>query len=303
MKQLLILSGKGGTGKTTIAASFIKLTRNKMFADCDVDAPNLNLVFNNGTLINSSDFYGLKKAVKNYDLCINCGKCEELCRFNAIEDGILNRMYCEGCGVCEAFCPVVDEKGKKAIFLEDNISGHNFVEKINEEIFSHASLEVGNGASGKLVTEVRKKLYSYKHKEELAIIDGSPGIGCPVIASLTGMNYVLIVVEPTLSGIHDMKRIVETARIFGVKCGICVNKYDINMEMTKNVKEYCIDEEIEFLGKIPYDKKVIEALNVGKIVIDFEDSKAAVAIREILKKIEKNMDIYGGKYENSSCKY
>ncbi|MBN2284872.1 MAG: ATP-binding protein [Tissierellales bacterium] len=303
MKQLLILSGKGGTGKTTVAASFIKLTQNKMFADCDVDAPNLNLVFNGGEILESTDFFGLKKAVKNYDICIDCGKCEELCRFNAFENGILNPMYCEGCGVCEAFCPVFDENGKKAIHLEDNISGHNVVELYNQEVFSHASLEVGNGASGKLVTEVRKKLYSNKRDEEFAIIDGSPGIGCPVIASLTGMNYVLIVAEPTLSGIHDMKRIVQTARVFGIQCGMCVNKYDINVEMTKRIEEYCLDENIAFLGKIPYDNKVLEALNEGKIVVDYEDSPAAEQIKEILTKVKKIMKIDGGIHENSSSKH
>ncbi|MDW7669883.1 MAG: 4Fe-4S binding protein, partial [Bacillota bacterium] len=203
MKQLVILSGKGGTGKTTLAVSLIKLSKNKMFADCDVDAPNVKLIFENNEIIEEKPYFGLKKAFKFDDICINCGKCEELCRFNAIKDGVVNINYCEGCGVCERFCPVTDDQGRKAIRLEDDSSGTTRIEKLNNEIFSNANLKIGNGASGKLVTEVRKNMYKHKTDEELAIIDGSPGIGCPVIASLTGIEFCLLVAEPSISGIHD----------------------------------------------------------------------------------------------------
>ena len=281
MKQLLILSGKGGTGKTTVAGAFIKLAKNKAFADCDVDAPNLHIVYSNGEIEEEKPYYGFKKAVKNYDICIDCGKCEELCRFGAIEDGILKPMECEGCGVCEAFCPVEDDEGKKAIHLEDNISGTTTVSKINGELFSQAQLKMGNGASGKLVSEVKKNLKDFATDEELAIIDGSPGIGCPVIASITGVDLVLIVAEPTISGIHDMKRIIDTAKRFGAPCLVCINKYDVNLDNTYEIEEFCKSENIPLIGKIPYDPMVVKAVNQGKTIIDIKESIAAEALKDI----------------------
>lgn len=156
MKQLVILSGKGGTGKTTVAASFISLAQNKAFADCDVDAPNLHLVHEGNIKPEKEDFYGYQKAVKYHELCKECGKCHQLCQFDAIKDGAVNSYECEGCGMCEAFCPSTGEDGKKAIRLEDNISGHTMVFKNEDEVFSSAELKMGNGASGKLVTQVRR---------------------------------------------------------------------------------------------------------------------------------------------------
>ncbi|MCQ1528681.1 ATP-binding protein [Lutispora saccharofermentans] len=287
MKQLLILSGKGGTGKTTVAGAFIKLAGKKAFADCDVDAPNLHIIYSDGEIKEEKPYYGLKKAVKNYDICIQCGKCEELCRFSAIRNGILKPMECEGCGVCEAFCPVKDDKGKKAIHLEKNISGITTVSAINGEIFSQAQLRTGNGASGKLVTEVRKNLKNFAADEEFAIIDGSPGIGCPVIASITGVDLVLIVAEPTISGIHDMKRIIETAERFGVPCLICINKYDVNTDKAYEIEEFCNQESISLIGRIPFDASVVKAVNQCKTVMDMPDSPAADALRGIWEEIYK----------------
>ncbi|HCJ56358.1 ATP-binding protein [Lutispora sp.] len=281
MKQLLILSGKGGTGKTTAAGAFIKLAENKAFADCDVDAPNLHIIYSDGEIKEEKPYYGLKKAVKNYDICIQCGKCEELCRFGAIRNGILKPMECEGCGVCEAFCPVKDDKGKKAIHLEKNISGITTVSAINGEIFSQAQLRMGNGASGKLVTEVKKKLKDFTDGEELAIIDGSPGIGCPVIASISGADLVLIVAEPTLSGIHDMKRIIDTVKRFGAPCLVCINKYDVDLDNASELEGFCNKERIPIVGKIPYDPLVVKAVNQGKTIIDMLDSPAAEALKNI----------------------
>lgn len=287
MKQLVVLSGKGGTGKTTIASSFIRLSENKAYADCDVEAPNLHQIFARGGTPAEKPYYGLKKAVKDDAACINCGKCEELCRFEAIKDGCVNPYVCEGCGVCEAFCPARDKDGRPAIRLEDRISGKTKIFHTENGMFSTAELNIGSGASGRLVSEVRANLYGNVTNEQFAVLDGSPGIGCPVIASITGVNMVLIVAEPTISGIHDMERIVVTAQRFGAKIAVCINKYDINAINAQKIEEFCKRETIPLVGMIPYDKAVIEAVNSGKAVVDFADSKAGEAIKEIWKKVCK----------------
>ncbi len=281
MRQLVILSGKGGTGKTTVAASFIALAKNRVYADCDVDAPNLQLVYAAGMKPETADFYGCQKAVKYDDYCARCGKCEEICQFGAIKDGKVNPYECEGCGVCEAFCPSADEYGQKAIRLENNISGQTMVYKNESEVFSTAELKMGNGASGKLVTQVRKNLYNSMNVHEFVIIDGSPGIGCPVIASVTGVDMVLVVTEPTLSGIHDMERIVETAGKFGAACVVCINKFDVNLMNTQKIEEYCAQREIPVAGRIPFDPKVVGAVNAGKPVALISCSPAKDAILQI----------------------
>lgn len=281
MKQLVVLSGKGGTGKTTVAGAFISLAQRKAFADCDVDAPNLHLIHAANLKPVENNFYGYKKAVKYDDICINCGKCEELCTYGAIRNGKVNPYECEGCGVCEAFCPAKDEEGKAAIRLEENVSGKTMLFRNNGQVFSSAELRMGNGASGKLVTQVRKNLYNEIKDEVLVIIDGSPGIGCPVIASVTGVDMVLVVAEPTLSGMHDMERIVETARRFGAQVAVCINKFDINQENTHKIQEFCEKHSIALVGKIPFDPKVIEAVNSGKTIVDLKDSPAGNAVRVV----------------------
>ena len=285
MKQLLILSGKGGTGKTTVAASFVELSNNKAFADCDVDAPNLHLVHPTGIQPLIEDFYGYRKAVKYDEFCINCGRCEELCQFGAIKDGKVNPYECEGCGVCEAFCPSFRENGKKAISLEENITGKTMLYKNKDEVFSTAELKMGNGASGKLITQVRKNLYNSTSGQELIIIDGSPGIGCPVIASMTGVDMVLVVAEPTISGIHDMERIIETAEKFGVECIICVNKFDVNVVNTQVIEKYCEQRNIMVTVKIPFDLQVLEAVDMGIPVVLLESSPAKDALLSIWEKV------------------
>lgn len=281
MKQLVVLSGKGGTGKTTIAGALIKFASNKGFADCDVDAPNLHLICPHTEYIYRNDFYALKKAVKYEEECLNCGKCEELCSFGAIKNGQVNIYECEGCGVCEYFCTAREKTGASAIRLEDNVSGNTYLSRVDGELFSHAQLKMGNGASGKLVTEVRKNLFNNASYEELLIIDGSPGIGCPVIASITGVDMVLAVAEPSLSGLHDLKRIVDTARRFEAECVVCINKYDVNPEITKRIEDYCDSENIYKAGRIPYDPKVSEAVNNNKSIAEFPDSLACKAIKEM----------------------
>jgi MinD superfamily P-loop ATPase len=290
MKQLVILSGKGGTGKTTVAGAFIRLAQDKAFADCDVDAPNLHLVMNDLHRIDENEFYALKKAVKYEEACVHCGKCEQNCRFGAITNGTVNIHHCEGCGVCEYFCTAANLTGIAAIRLEDNVSGHTYVSKVNDEIFSHAQLKIGNGASGKLVTEVRKRLYSEIKDEKFIIIDGSPGIGCPVIASVTGTDAVLVVTEPSLSGLHDLKRIVQVARRFETPCAVCINKYDINIEAAGQIEQYCHDEKILFAGRIPYDPAVIEAVNCNRSIVEYDSSPAAQAVKELWIGIKEWLD-------------
>ncbi len=264
MKQLLILSGKGGTGKTTVATAFIKLANAKGYADCDVDAPNLHLLMHQKTEKLSSNYYGMDKASIDYSKCIDCGECLKHCRFDAIEKKdryIINPFACEGCSVCQYVCPV------NAITMNNDIAGELMLYK-DEAVFSTAQLKMGSGTSGMLVSEVKKSLRENVVGAELAIIDGSPGIGCPVIASITGVDFVLIVTEPSISGISDLKRIVQTARHFKTKVAVCINKFDTNIDNANLIKNYCKEQDIPFVGNIPFDKEAVTAINKGKSIID-----------------------------------
>lgn len=279
MKQLLILSGKGGTGKTTIASALIKLAKAKMYADCDVDAPNLHLLMNKNTNPLCSEYYGMPKAVIDSGLCLRCDVCRQNCRFEAIslkENYLVDTYSCEGCGVCEALCPV------SAISLKLNVAGELMLYK-DESIFSTACLKMGSGNSGKLVSEVKKQLLLNKVDTDIVIVDGSPGIGCPVIASLSGANMVLIVAEPSLSGINDMERIIKTAKQFDSKVAVCINKYDTNIANSNKIEAFCEDSSIPFLGKIPFDNKAVIAINHNLSVVDV-DCAAGRAIKSLFEK-------------------
>jgi len=287
MKKILVLSGKGGTGKTTISSALIKLYKINAFADCDVDAPNLHLLFNDFTDYEESNYFGLKKAVINQEKCILCGLCLEKCRFDAIK---YDKRYsillhdCEGCGVCEYVCPA------QAISMNQYVNGYLRLYK-NEVVFSTATLKMGSGTTGMLVTKVKKQLFDNVSEKEIAcIIDGSPGIGCPVIASLSGVDYALLVTEPSISGISDLKRIVKVSKSFNTKIMVCINRYDENEEITKRIKDYCNEENIFVVGEIPFDSKVIEYLNMGKSFIDF-DGKASIATKNMFEIIIKNVGI------------
>ncbi len=283
MKQLLILSGKGGTGKTTIASAFIRLAEARAYADCDVDAPNLHLITGWDSEPVRTDYYGLPKAEINQDLCIGCDQCRQNCRFDAI---ILNDKYkvddygCEGCGVCEYVCPV------EAITMVPAVAGELMLYSDREKVFSTAQLKMGSGTSGLLVTEVKKQMNSVPVDAELAIIDGSPGIGCPVIASLSGVDMVLIVAEPSVSGISDMERIIDTANRFGTKIAVCINKYDTNKEKSKVIEEYCKKAGLPYAGGIPFDSDAVKAVNSGHTIVDIECISGA-AVKEVYQKTMK----------------
>jgi MinD superfamily P-loop ATPase len=281
MKQLLILSGKGGTGKTTIAGAFIKLSKVKAYADCDVDAPNLHLIMKQKEDAIKTDYFGMPKAVIDPSLCRNCGVCKSNCRFDSILSShgyTVDQKICEGCGVCVELCPT------RAISILPYKSGDLMLYQNDDSgVFSTATLKMGNGTTGKLVTEVKKQLISSACKADLAIIDGSPGIGCPVIASLSGVDMVLIIAEPTLSGMSDMERILEIAAKFKVKAAVCINKYNINIQNSESIIAYCQKNDIPYVGKIPFDKRAIEAVNSGLTIVDVQ-CNAGDAVQSVYAK-------------------
>lgn len=288
MKQLLILSGKGGTGKTTVAGAFIKLSNAKAYADCDVDAPNLHLITRHKDLPIKKNYYGLPKAHIDMNLCIGCGLCKKNCRFGAIgnKDGFfVDVNACEGCGVCEFVCPA------HAVSLEEAIAGEHYLYK-NGSVFSTAKLKMGSGTSGKLVTEVKKQLIENAKEVDLAIVDGSPGIGCPVIASLSGAEMALIVAEPSVSGISDMERIIKTARYFGTEIAVCVNKYDTNILNTEKIEAFCADNDIAYAGRIPYDRAAVAAINSGKSIVEV-DCPGGKAVKAVYARVIEIMQKKG----------
>lgn len=288
MKRLLILSGKGGTGKTTTAAAFVQFSGAKAVADCDVDAPNLHLVKRQSGQPQVKDFIGGDKSIINNEICIGCGTCQEKCRFDAIyeENGryLVNEYACEGCGVCSYVCPV------EAISLNKDVAGEQQL-YLEDGVFSTAMLKMGRGNSGKLVTNVKlDMLKNAKEEEQIAIIDGSPGIGCPVIASVSGMDLVLVVAEPSLSGISDLKRLVKTAETFQTKLAVCVNRWDISPEATEQIQKFCEGSNIPFAGKIPYDKNASKAINKGISIAEI-DCPAKEALKEVYKVVMGLLEI------------
>jgi len=274
VKSLTIISGKGGTGKTTVAASFAAIAHKRnvkaVMADCDVDAADLHLILE-PSIEREEIFEGGKLAIIDCDLCIECGKCLEHCRFDAIskqEDNhtkyVIVPIDCEGCGVCEYVCP------SDAITLQIREAGKWFISNTRFGPMVHAKLAPGQGNSGKLVSIVRENAedISVEQNLEYILIDGPPGMGCPVIASISGVDLVLVVTEPTLSAMHDMERIIGLSTHFGVKAAACINKYDINLKNTREIESYCNRNGVFLAGKIPYDNYAIEALVQGIPVVE-----------------------------------
>ena len=286
MKQLTMISGKGGTGKTSITAAFASLAKNAVFADCDVDAADLHLILTPNvkkTII----FHGLKIASVDKDICTDCKKCCEHCRFDAIDEDInIIKGSCEGCGVCEYVCPV------DAVQMVDRDSGFSYISETRFGPMAHAMLKTAEEASGKLVTIVRNnaKTLAEEKKRDLIIIDGPPGIGCPVIASISDVDFVLVVTEPTLSAIHDLERILGVAYHFKIPAVVCINKYDINLDNTKKIESYCKSNNIDIVGKLPYDNIVTEAIVHGKTVVEFSNGNFSNMIIDMWEDIRRRLN-------------
>ncbi len=277
IRELVIISGKGGTGKTSVAASLASLAENKVIADCDVDAADLHIVLG-AAVSESGNFTGGKKAYINPELCNGCGMCINLCRAGAVDAAYsVDALACEGCGVCARFCP------QDAIRMDDHVSGEWFVSATRHGTLVHARLGIAEGNSGRLVTLIRKKAMDLakKNGNDLILIDGSPGIGCPVIATITGTSFVLIVTEPTVSGIHDLGRIHDLIRHFRLKSAVCVNRADINPEKAREIGDYCSQNGIPLIAELPYDGDVIRAQVAGRSVVEYSNGPAAAGIKKL----------------------
>jgi len=289
MRQIAVVSGKGGTGKTTLTASLAFLMKDKVVADCDVDAPNLHLILS-PQIRQRFDYWGGKKAKIEQEKCVQCGVCRDVCRFDAIDvkDGVytVNEYACEGCKACVIACPT------KAIELISHLSGEYYSSTTSQGKMAHALLSIGEETSGGLVGEVRKKAIEIAEPgDEDIVIDGAPGIGCPPISSVTGVDYVVIVTEPTMSGIHDMQRIIQTISSFRLRMGVVVNKHDLNPERADEIERYCRDNGIDFLGKIPFDEKIEEATWMAKPIVAYPDSRAAKAISLVWEELKQKVEL------------
>ncbi|MFH1689188.1 MAG: ATP-binding protein [Candidatus Eisenbacteria bacterium] len=297
MKELVVLSGKGGTGKTSIVASFAALCEDKVVADCDVDAADLHLVLS-PRMTRWKVFHGSKVAAIDIDKCMQCRRCAEVCRFEAIvlKDPAdapartihaVDPLTCEGCGACVIACP------SDAIRLEDAMTGEWAVSESRLGPLVHARLGIGQESSGKLVTIVRSKAASLARERDfsLSLIDGSPGIGCPVIASLTGADLALLVTEPTVSGLHDLKRVAGVAKKLGVPVTVSINKHDINPDATASIEKWCADSDIPMAGRIPYDDEVTEAQVNGLSVVEHSEGLAATAITQLWSTVSKTLGL------------
>jgi MinD superfamily P-loop ATPase len=286
VKTLTIISGKGGTGKTSIVGSFASLAKKAVFADCDVDAADLSLIMD-ARIKTASDFKASQKARIDVAKCIQCGDCEDKCRFKAIQNCKVDYFLCEGCRVCSLVCP------QEAISMDDVCSGQLFVSDTPYGPLVHARLEPGEENSGKLVTLVRQTAEQIARNEgfEYIIVDGPPGIGCPVIASLTGATASLIVTEPTLSAISDLKRVLSVCNHFKVPPFVCVNRCDLYLENVTRITEFCQQEGVDILGMIPYDPNVVRALVQGKPVVGYTQSAASQQIRKLWDRLAERVTL------------
>ena len=287
MKELVIISGKGGTGKTSLVASFASLAKNKVLCDADVDAADLHLIMS-PTVLERHEFTGGNTAVINKDKCIECGICTDLCRWNAIDSNfVVDPIECEGCGVCYYFCP------EKAIDFPPNICGEWFISDTRFGQMVHARLGIAEENSGKLVALVRqeaKKLAENKGLQ-LVITDGPPGVGCPVIASIGGAKALLVVAEPTVSGIHDMERVIQLGAHFGVPTYICVNKFDLNPGQTESIEKFSREKGLEFVGRIPYDPIFTKSMVQAQTVFEYDgNSQAAQSVIQVWQRVSELLE-------------
>jgi MinD superfamily P-loop ATPase len=294
-KELTVVSGKGGTGKTSLVASFAALAEKVVLADCDVDASDLHLVLS-PTIIQREKFSGGSRARVRPGHCIACDICEEVCRFDAIHydgpgNGIVDRTFrvnpvaCEGCGVCAWFCP------EDAIEFAPVVNGEWFVSDTRCGMMVHARLGVAEENSGKLVSLVRKQAseIAQEHNLELVLIDGSPGVGCPVIASMTGVDLVLVVTEPTLSGLHDLGRVADLTRHFGIETLVCINKWDLNEGISEQIEKQAHQRGVALVGKVRYDRAVTEAQIQKKALVEYQSNPTAEDIRQLWVEVLKRL--------------
>lgn len=281
MKQIAVVSGKGGTGKTVLSASFAVLASNKVIVDCDVDAADLHLLLH-PTVVERYKYKGNKKANIDHKICKRCEKCIDICRFGAISDNfVIDPISCEGCAFCSHVCPT------GAIKMEDNISGEWFISETRYGPFVHAKLGIAEENSGKLVTEIRRAASKIAKEKDMdyVIIDGPPGIGCPVIASLSGVNVAVVVTEPTVSGIHDMQRVIDLASHFNIDSKVVINKYDVNLETSKQIMAICDKLSIEVAGLIPFSREVPESIVHRIPFIEYSQSELSKRIISIWEKV------------------
>jgi len=282
MKELVVVSGKGGTGKTSLTAAFSSLSNRHILCDADVDAADLHLILS-PEIKKRTDFYGGSKAVIDPKRCSRCGKCLKLCRFGAIdEDFVVDSIVCEGCGVCVDFCP------DTAIDFLTQKCGEWFVSDTRVGPMVHARLGIAEENSGKLVSCIRQEARKLAEEQQadMIITDGPPGIGCPVIASIGGATALAMVVEPTVSGLHDMNRLADLAQHFRVPCFLCVNKFDLNLDMAERLEEEAQRRQMQIIGRIPFDPVFTAAMIAGQTVIEYgKDSAVAGAVRSIWENI------------------
>ena len=285
MKELTIISGKGGTGKTSIVGSFASLAKNFVLADVDVDAADLHLIIAS-QIKQRFDFMGGHKAIIDPERCTQCGDCLERCQFDAINDFSIDTIACEGCGVCVHFCP------SNAIDFPQRKCGEWFISNTAYGPMVHARLGIAEENSGLLVSTVRKAARELAENEnrDLIIADGPPGIGCPVIASITGASAILIITEPTLSGLHDLKRVAELSKFLKVPGMLCINKFDLNPDMSNTLLNTALAYQLTEVGKVPYDPSVTKAMVSGKSPIDFSNGSASQAIRQVWENVSRFLD-------------
>ena len=288
MKELVIISGKGGTGKTSLMAAFAALARNNVLCDADVDAADLHLI-TAPDVKEKHDFQGGRTAIIDQEKCTQCGTCLDLCRWHAIRDDFeVDAIECEGCGVCVYFCP------EQAIDFPLNTCGEWFVSETSFGPMVHARLGIAEENSGKLVALVRQKAKELAEERSLDLIltDGPPGVGCPVIAAIGGATSVLIVTEPTVSGKHDMERVVKLSDHFNVPAMVCVNKFDLNIEQSKAIEDFAKERNVRVLGRIPFDPVFTRSMIQGQTLFEYNgDSKAGRAVKQIWEEILKALEI------------
>ena len=288
MKELVIISGKGGTGKTSIVAAFASLAKNKVLCDADVDAADLHLI-TAPRLKERHDFQGGHTAIINQDKCTRCGVCQDLCKWNAVSDEFeIDSIACEGCGVCVYLCP------EQAIDFPLNTCGEWFISDTAFGPMVHARLGIAEENSGKLVTLVRQKARELAGEKNFDFIltDGPPGVGCPVIAALGGASGVLIVTEPTVSGKHDMERVVRLAAHFKVPAMVCVNKFDLNLDQTHAIEEFAEENNVSCLGRIPFDPIFTKSMVQGQNIFDYDtESETGQVVKQVWEKTREALGI------------